>query len=355
MRNQRAFTLVRAWPLVALTLILPLPAASACSWSAWPVEGQWGLWDTSTGNVTIVPSPMFHHGTACEPYPPGHAIDGDMFVWAEPIWGDTNSSRVHVHRNGMETAAWAVPHRGPWRDIDLLGVADGIAYLVWDAPSNGTSGPIGRLDLTQGTYTEVAHPWGDAPTYWMHLTGSVLWYVWFDFGDDEGGDVVVAHDLATGTRVGRWNATGLGLPHDASPVLGAQGNGRLVFTENHREPQARNVWGVDIATGKTKAFEVPGYADEASAAGRYLFLQIGSGFYRVDLEAAAPVLETIQPPAGTGRYLGSAEGTVVTMAWFDVPEAAEEDDATSSNRTVPASALGLFLIVVIGLVLRKRR
>ena len=346
---------MRPWPWASLLALLAIPGSTACSMSA-DVEGHWGLWSTASGQLEVVESPMFSHGTACEPYPPGHALDGDLFVWAEPVWGRDNATRVHVRKGGTDIAVWPVPTQ-PWRDVAHLGVADGIAYLVWDTRGNESVPPIGRLDLGDGGYTELANPYPDTATYWLSLSSSVLWTTGPRFSDIEEG--VWAFDLATGRDVVR-NLTGssLGIAgHVVWPLHGSLGHGWTVFAVQEAPGLEAKVSyrGYEVATGRLLAFDLPDFPAASVGGGSSFYAWIDRELHRVDFSGpAARVAVVPWPEVGDERWgpqgVASASGDRVVLAWFD----SHEVDAGGSSRPAGGVEAGLLVLAVAAVAARRR-
>lgn len=356
---QFSYGVMRVAHVVGVVLLGLLPSASACSWSSWPMEGRWGLWSTATGEIEIVESPMFSHGTACEPYPPGHALEGDLFVWAEPVWSNTSASRIHVHRAGKEVAVWPVPNRGPWRGVEHLGVEEGVAYLVWEERGNETPGPVGRIDLSTGAYSEIPNPFPETDTFWLRVGGSVLWSVGWN------SDSIWAYDLAAHDWLARnLTADRAGAPGPGWAIRVQHGGAWAVFADDASPADHVRFWAKNLETGHLAAFELPDVPWSVSVSSRYLYAWGEAAYgerslHKVDLLASPPAVEEVRlPPVlhdvrSTG--LGSVKGDVVTVAWLEAADVEQDTFATKASAAAPAVFLGIACLVAAALRGHRQR
>jgi hypothetical protein len=336
-----------AWLLVVL--LLAVPPTAACSWGGL-VEGRWGIWDTATGELEVIRTQMFSHGTACEPYPPGHVLAGDWFVWPEASRA-TNTTVVHA-RHGDETVSWAIHHRGAMRAVEHMGLAGGIAYFVWD--ERGTDGyALGRLDIADGSYADLPNPYPDASPYWMGLSGSVLWIA---TGATDG---AAGYDLAVGREVLRIGTSDLGVaPGDAWVPPYGVAHGWVLFADNHDGPGTFRAW--NASTGRVVEFPMAWDPHETRVGGQYVFLLGDDGLHRVDLAAEPPTTVRIDvpsragvefPPGQFGQWLGVADGSRLVLAWFEAPDGPEGE--TTSGK--PAGLSVLAIVAALGLAAAGRR
>jgi len=348
---------MRAWPWAAIVLVLTLPAVSGCSWSSWPIEGRWGIWSLDSGLVEVVESPMFGHGTACEPYPPGHAIDGDLFVWAEPVDYKYNQTQIHVRKGGADVALWPVRTEG-WRDVAHLGVADGIAYLVWDTRNDERAPPIGRLDLADGSYSEIGDPFPNTDPFWERLGGSVLWTTWPRVADTDEG--VLGFDLEAGvTIVSNVTGSSLGLTgHVVWPLHESLGHGWVVFAAQDAlvEDAKMTYHAYEFATGRLVPFDLPEFPVSIWSGDDAAYVWSDGDLLRVDLAQEGSIARPVPWPEVDGEerwgpnQVASAAGDKVVLAWFE----AEEDDLQPSATRQAAGAAPLAALLVTAVAWRIR-